>query len=398
MAAIEANLRPLSFTPRPGRDRSTQAEQDKAYDDYYTAYTTNRRQLLNGLNAELARLDTELNEDARAVGRLLDGGPTDANVQTLWSAGVLPPYAPILYPGAGLDGADLPPDAQVELVQYLIDHPDLLVNTPAALVAIISALPTEAQTTIEVERRMEQLRQAGHLTGPNPGGRYEEWIRNTVEGGVPAETVLEIAEDHDITPGSFDVLNGLQKINDPDGKSFFVLPSDITGDDAEAAVLMSYILNAGTDYEDGDFEPTPYSSAEIQRIKDRQDDNDWSYDDDVDFVHGNGGRLVTTPNGMLMGAGGNELQDVFGQQGGTTWGDIFMVGENDIDDPAAYLEQMIESGTSDVHPDLDLDQLLHHEERHSQQWAREGYTWFIAQYLWDADKFEEDAGLEDGGY
>ncbi|MFD1051115.1 MCE family protein, partial [Kibdelosporangium lantanae] len=32
---------------------------------------------------------------------------------------------------------------------------------------------------------------------------------------------------------------------------------------------------------------------------------------------------------------------------------------------------------------LDMDRLLHHEERHSQQWAREGHTAYIASYIWE---------------
>ncbi len=330
---------------------------------------------------------------------MLARGPSENDLQTLWGAGVLPPYAPILYPGASFSAGDLPAEAQQELKEYLIDHPDVLVDPPPELAALIAALPTNVRTDIYVEQRMEQLRREGLLTGPNPGGSYEEWIRNTVEKGVSADTVIAIARDHEIGPDDFEVLTGLQEITDPDGKSFFMLNTDMSGDAARAAVLMTYILNAGTDYENGDFESTPYSSAEVQRIIDRQEANGWSYGDDVGFVHGNGGRLVTTPNGMLMGAGGNELQDLYGQQGGTAWGDIFMIGKDDIPDPAAYLENnLIRSGTSDVHPDLDLDRLLHHEERHSQQWAREGYAWFILQYLWDAHKFEEDAGLADGGY
>ena len=59
---------------------------------------------------------------------------------------------------------------------------------------------------------------------------------------------------------------------------------------------------------------------------------------------------------------------------------------------------------SDLRANLDLDRLLHHEERHSQQWARAGHAWFIAQYGFEAlggeclNRFEEDAGFSDGGY
>lgn len=382
------------FGVAPLSDDATAEQVDEFSEDLASARTAK----IYELTQEKHRLEGWLDGEAGDIATMLNRGPNDNDLQTLWSAGVLPPYAPILYSDSSFSAGDLPPDAQQELKQYLIDHPDVLLNPPPELAALIAGLPSDVRTDIYVEQRMEQLRRECLLTGPNPGGRYEEWIRNSIESGVSADTVIAIARDHDIRPDDFDVLNGLQEITDPDGKSFFVLDTTMSGDAARAAVLMTYILNAGTDYENGDFEPTPYSSAEVQRIIDRQEANGWSYDDDVGFVHGNGGRLITTPNGMLMGAGGNELQDLYGQQGGTTWGDIFMIGQDDIDDPQAYLEQMITTGKSDVHPDLDLDRLLHHEERHSQQWAQEGYTWFILQYLWDAHRFEEDAGLADGGY
>lgn len=198
---------------------------------------------------------------------------------------------------------------------------------------------------------------------------------------------------------------------------------------------MTYILNAGTDYGENpttDYPETPYSSEEIQRIKDRQDSNNWfSYDQDVGFVHGNDGRLATTPNGMLMGLGGDGLQDVYSLNGGTTFGDIFMMNIDDPDDPREALTWVIEHGEGVTADDdgeptyrndnLDLDRLLHHEELHSQQWADEGYAGFIAGYLnesvdfdwkgWgpfqapiphttegEDNHYESDAGLSDGGY
>jgi hypothetical protein len=52
--------------------------------------------------------------------------------------------------------------------------------------------------------------------------------------------------------------------------------------------------------------------------------------------------------------------------------------------------------------DLDVDRLLHHERLHSQQWAREGYTSFLASYVWEqvtgGNETEEGAELSDGGY
>jgi hypothetical protein len=172
-------------------------------------------------------------------------------------------------------------------------------------------------------------------------------------------------------------------------------------------------MNAGTDYgtegEKTDFSPTPYGSEELRRITDRQRENSWSYDDDVGFVHDNGGRLVTTPNGMMMGLGGNLVQDQFSQRGGTTWGDTFMLNIDDPKDPAQQLREVAKSGHAWYEEDgsasqgsLDMDRLLHHEERHSQQWGREGYAGFLASYAWEqvtgGNETEEDAGLSDGGY
>lgn len=137
---------------------------------------------------------------------------------------------------------------------------------------------------------------------------------------------------------------------DGDGtvKSYFLMPTDISGEDAAKAVRMTYILNAGTDYgtegEKTDFAPTPYGSEELRRITERQQANSWSYNDDVGFVHGNGGRLMTTPNGMMMGLGGNIIQDQFSQQGGTAWGDTFMLDIDDPADPAQQLREVAQSG------------------------------------------------------
>ncbi|MDO9454498.1 hypothetical protein [Nocardioides sp.] len=257
------------------------------------------------------------------------------------------------------------------------------------------------------------LREAGLLTGPTPTGYYADWLENAEANGVSVQTILEIAQTHGITPEDFSILDGMEEVTDADGKTFFILPDGTSGDDAELAVLMTYILNAGTGYGDGtehDFDPEPYDSYEVQRIIDRQHANDWSYDDDVAFVQDNGGRLATTPNGMLMGLGGNWLQDLYSQNGGTTYGDIFMLNVDDVDDEGAVLADAIRSGQATYQDDdgnvyqgnLDLDRLLHHEERHSQQWAREGYVGFLSSYVWEQvfgdDETEKDAGLSDGGY
>ena len=183
---------------------------------------------------------------------------------------------------------------------------------------------------------------------------------------------------------------------------------------------MTYVFNAGTGYgkqgtHSTDFPDTPYSAAEIRRIISRQNANNWSYARDVRFVHRNGARLVATPNGILMGVGGNWIQRQFSQQGGTAWGDIFMVNIGGTLDPAQQLRRIVRSGhawcTDESgrarESNLDLDRVLHHEELHSQQWAAKGYPRMLRDYSREiirervfgrTNRLEEDAGLSDGGY
>jgi hypothetical protein len=236
------------------------------------------------------------------------------------------------------------------------------------------------------------------------------WLQNAERRGVACDVVAEIARRHAIVADDFAVLEHTEEFNDPVGKSFFLLPPGITGDRARAATLMTYVLNAGTDYGAAgrrrpDFPETPYGAAEVARIINRQNANRWSYARDVRFVHRNGGRLVTTPNGMLMGAGGNRIQRLFSQRGGTTWGDIFMLNAGKVSDPAGVLRRIVASGRAGH--DLELDRVLHHEERHARQWAARGYVGMLGGYGWElvrelvfrkTNRLEEDAGLSDGGY
>jgi hypothetical protein len=254
---------------------------------------------------------------------------------------------------------------------------------------------------------------------------HRTWLENVARRGVSAE-VDEIVRQHGITRESFAAVESFEEIIDPDGKSFFLIPRDTGGcnpRDVRGAVLMTYVLNAGTGYGKtadrpgvtNDFPETPYSAAEVRRIIDRQHANRWSYDRDVGFVHRNGGRLITTPNGMLMGLGGNRMLGVFSQQGGTCWGDIFMVNIDRPADPAEQLRRIVRSGHAwfagrDGAPfesDLDLDRVLHHEERHCSQWAAKGYLGMLRDYGWElirervlgkSNRLEKAAGLSDGGY
>ncbi|WP_084655086.1 hypothetical protein [Nocardia altamirensis] len=266
---------------------------------------------------------------------------------------------------------------------------------------------------------MEQaLRDAGLLTGPPVSGHYRQWLENAVRRGVSIDTIKKIATEHRITPEDFKILDRLEEIREDKGgdgivKSYFLMPTNISGADAAKAVRMTYLMNAGTDYgtegEKTDFAPTPYGSEELRRITERQQKNSWSYNEDVRFVHTNGGRLATTPNGIMMGLGGNFIQDMFSVRGGVAWGDTFMFNIDDPKDPAEQLRQVARSGNAWYENDkgpyegaLDLDRLLHHEERHSQQWARQGHgptiASQIAQWVLGRNDSEKDAGLSDGGY
>jgi hypothetical protein len=127
-----------------------------------------------------------------------------------------------------------------------------------------------------------------------------------------------------------------------------------------------------------------------------------------------GAAVATTPNGMLMSLGG-KATDYAAFQGGSTYGDVFAVNINNVADPAGQLTEIIESGDmwyagttpgSAVQGSLDLDRILHHEERHSQQWAEKGTivmgidygTGYYMDQHGMTNPLEEDAGLHDGGY
>lgn len=264
----------------------------------------------------------------------------------------------------------------------------------------------------------DALHDAGLLDGPS-SGMYREWLQNAADNDVPPETIVEIARQQNITPSSFDVLKGLERVtnkndetNPKDDTDFFMLPQNVTAEQARQAALMTYIFNAGTGYgsskgsADNDFAETPYSAAEVQRIKDRQEANSWSYD----LLEHATGSFAATPNGMVMGVGGELIQQTISQEAGTCVGDVFAVN---IDHPpkgaAEELRQIILSGTStwqsedgQLQRGNDLDRILHHEERHSQQWAAEGRVDFLRKYFWPTDAnpnpFETNAGGSDGGY
>jgi hypothetical protein len=259
------------------------------------------------------------------------------------------------------------------------------------------------------------------LTPDGKNGMEALWRDNAKRQGVAPAVVDDMIKQFNLGEDAFDKLAGYPVLKDPDGKTFFLMPKDISGEDARNAVLLTYVFNAGTDYGKGtdhSFPPTPYSADEAKRIDHRQQANSLSYEVDVSWIHESGGRMVTTPNGMLMSLGGNKNLGLYSGQGGTTWQDIFMVN---IDNPPkgaiATLQDLVEGGVmlyqeGNEKPDpgnqaLDLDRLLHHEELHSQQYAQYGYHGFLVRYgaaegkAWlsgSDNSFEKDAGLTDGGY
>lgn len=120
--------------------------------------------------------------------------------------------------------------------------------------------------------------------------------------------------------------------------------------------------------------------------------NDWSYEG-VTVVHLSGGRLATTPNGMLMGVPGAVQLSA---NGGTTYGDIFMVTEID-GSPTEALTEIIQSGGSAIQAgQTDLDRLLRHEEEHSRQWAALGPVVFPVAYADEATEVVVHVGVHDG--
>ncbi len=392
-------------TERDPGPHPTSKESAKAQADYLKAYDAGRVALINQLTREHAQLDAHLDKAAGTVGTMLQKGPTEANLRTLWAAGALPPYAVVLYPNADFSGITMPASLQRELVDYLKSHPELLVNPPFAFTGLIDGLPPRLLQELRVAQSVQSLRNAGLLGQKDvPGAIYEAWIKATLATGLTPAQIVDRARQEGVDLHTFDTLDGLQMVKEPNGKMFFVITS---AGDARQIVELTQLVNGG--------EP---SKAE------NHGKNGFSYDGDVQLVLHTGGALIATPMGTMMGMGGNPIVDMFSQNGGTTWGDIFMLNGNP-DDPKQALINIIESGHNPNANADDtahtLDRLLHHESIHSDQWARYGYTDFIARYLdastnwtwrgWGPFKmwlpeerdpcdneYEQEAGLDDGGY
>lgn len=129
------------------------------------------------------------------------------------------------------------------------------------------------------------------------------------------------------------------------------------------------------------------------------------------------GLLPDGTNDLLMGLGGPAFTRALSLQGGSTYGDVFLVN---IDfpkngDAAAALRNIVAGGGLPIVSDntgakhstaVSLDRLLYHEEVHSRQWSEFGEA-FGVMYIADAaatsgrgdlNAWEQQAGLYDGGY
>ncbi|MDR1824422.1 MAG: hypothetical protein LBR27_03700 [Bifidobacteriaceae bacterium] len=270
---------------------------------------------------------------------------------------------------------------------------------------------------------------------------------------------ISLAQAHGIKPEHFRALAGLERFTDPAGQAYYLLPGGIGQAGAQRLVLLAYldglgrldatvpdgavpdgavpggvvaggvvpggVVPSGVVAGDvvaggvvaGDVVPggvVPDAVADFERITLRQRANRWSYGLALRLVQRHGGALVTTPNGLLMGLGGGRLARWAARQGGTTYGDVFLLHLGRPADAAAVLGGVIGSGRT-AHLDgagrvktgrLALARLLAHEERHARQWAELGRVRFALSYLWQEatgrhgrrNKWERAAGLADGGY
>lgn len=359
------------------------------------------------LRAEKARLDAQLDGHALEVRQMLARGPNSADLRLLWRHGALPPYAPVLFPGTAFDDLRTPPELQAELVEYLLAHPDELAHPDPAYLALLAGLPAELRERFEIGQRMEQLRRR------EPRSLYEEWLARAVDRGLSLDEVLAQIESEQVTPESFDVLEGLARIEDPDGRVYYLLDSVCSDRLREVAEAVE-LLNGGL----------PSESAW------RRDANDWSYEAASHVLSANGA-LVATPEGILMAMGDDAVSDLLSQRAGTTYGEVFLV-DGSPDDPEYELRDRVRYGYLEPYdaecPPPPLQDLLQHERIHTEQWAEygrwgmvesyaaesvsapDGFTWSSPhQRLPGLDLFpdeaepgenalEVEAGLEDGGY
>ncbi|QFG68951.1 hypothetical protein FY030_09760 [Ornithinimicrobium pratense] len=270
----------------------------------------------------------------------------------------------------------------VALADFLNDTEDLHPS--------LAAPTSEAR---EMVTGYHDLVEAGVLTAP-PTAYLREWI-----GNVQGRDLVALAQQEGVQDDTFDLLMELEVIRDPEGRAFFQFGLD-HADDARRIAELTELLDGRE----------PSTNAW------RRDANSWTFDTllgqgDIRLVLNDGGALAATPEGIFMAVGDSSRlvtsTDLFAHSGGTMWGEIFMINQED-EDPGQRLRDIIEIGSlsrrEDGHP---LADILRHEAVHGQQWAREGHALFIAKYGFWAVRFggdmckhpfEIEAGLEDGNY
>ncbi len=340
------------FTPEPG---ATAAETDTAEQQHAGRVSDARSALMGDLQIRYGRLESTLDGQATSVAGLLDRGPSEQAILTLFSAGSLPLDVRSLLPG-------------------------------------FAWLDTERGRDAAVDDALEALEDDDRLDG-EPGEYYRAWVEGMVAAGMSLQQIRDRAEQEDVDDDTFDDLDDLEILVDPDGRYFAMLEDD---EGAKDIARLIELLNGG--------EPSETDT--------RRSNNEWTYDgflisdSDVEFVLNNGGAIVATPEGTLMAAGGGEAfgfipnpADWFSSRGGTTWMEMFVINGS-YDNPEERLREIVEAGELNG---TDLADLLRHERIHTEQWAEYGYWGFIARYLAEGtdpceNSFEEDAGYEDGGY
>lgn len=103
----QASADNFGVPPESDPDESTELERSDNVDPYRQKLAAARDEVVRELNAEYHRLEGWLDGEADRVSRMLTRGPNATDVRRMWSAGMLPPYTPLIFPGLDLPGEDL---------------------------------------------------------------------------------------------------------------------------------------------------------------------------------------------------------------------------------------------------------------------------------------------------
>lgn len=115
---------------------------DKEDASFSDDWSTKSAALKSELRTEYGRLESNLDTEAETVSGMLERGPNEDDVRTMYGAGALPSYAATIFPNYDLSGVSLdrlPSDLQdmtpSELAEYLVEHPEIddpniLLNLP----------------------------------------------------------------------------------------------------------------------------------------------------------------------------------------------------------------------------------------------------------------------------